>query len=150
DLPTSESPVKISVSEYKVNEKDVHPLIKMAASTDYELDPFKQNLGAAERTNPPGSGGLLMAFYMYRQLLVGGLKGFGDRVVHGGQEPFYPPKADGMAPKRVADLRVDAEVLRTETAGVPVKWYFSKDDQRLLGFEVFTDGEKADPCEVYV
>jgi hypothetical protein len=81
-------------------------------------------------------------------LLSEGLGGFGRNIAHGGIEPFYPPKADG-SPKHLQDLRVDTEVLRTEAAATPVKWYFSRDDHRLLGFEVFAENH-ADPCEVYV
>jgi hypothetical protein len=40
-------------------------------------------------------------------------------------------------------------VLRTQQAGVSAKWYFSQQDQTLLGFEVYPD-EKDDPCEVYL
>ena len=47
------------------------------------------------------------------------------------------------------DLRVDTDVIHTEYASVPAKWYFSKKDGKLIGFEVFTE-PNADPCEVYL
>ena len=45
--------------------------------------------------------------------------------------------------------RTDAEVLLTEHAAVPAKWYFSLKDHTLAGFEVYVDPED-DPCEVYL
>ena len=78
------------------------------------------------------------------------MKGFeGGDFVHGGTEPIYPPPADGSKPKNFRDLQVMTEVLRTEHAAVPVKWYFDRKDQTLLGFEVFTEKDE-DPCEVYL
>jgi hypothetical protein len=44
---------------------------------------------------------------------------------------------------------VDAEVLLTEHAAVPVKWYFARTDQALLGFEMAVAKDE-DPCEVYL
>jgi hypothetical protein len=98
---------------------------------------------------PNGSGGLMAALYYYRQLLLLGEKGFVGQCVHGGQEPFYPSKPDGTAPKSLRELRVDTEVLLTEEADIPIKWYFSRDDQTLLGFEVWIE-QGDDPCEVYL
>ena len=149
DLAASRTPFHVSISEQKVGDKDIHPIVKLIAGTDYSLDPLKQGLVDAERTTPSGSGGLLMAFHHYWVFLTQGLPGFGRNVAHGGHEPFYPYPVDGSKPARLRDLRVDTEVLRTETAGVPVKWYFSKTDQTLLGFEVFPENN-ADPCEMYL
>jgi serine protease Do len=148
DLPSSKTTCRLTLTEQKISANETHPVVKFVAGTDYSLDPLKQNLVDAERTAPTGSGGLLMAFHHYRVLLTQGLAGFGRNVAHGGQEPFYPYPVDGSKPKKLRDLRVDTEVLRTETAGVPAKWYFSKTDQTLLGFEVFPENN-ADPCEVY-
>ncbi len=39
--------------------------------------------------------------------------------------------------------------MATEHAAVPAKWYFSRDNQLLLGFEVTVE-EDQDPCEVYL
>jgi hypothetical protein len=55
---------------------------------------------------------------------------------------------DGAVPASLADLRVDTEVLQTEHAATPVKWYFSQKDQNLLGFEA-TVLKDEDPSEVY-
>ncbi len=151
DMPTRKASFSATLSEQKVGgDKDVHTIIKVNIdANDYLLDPLKQNLPAVERIAPTNSGGLLMALYQYRLLLTEGLTGFGRNVAHGGHEPFYPPRLDGATPKHLKDLRVDTEVLQTDAAAVPVKWYFSLDGQRLLGFEVFAE-TNADPCEVYL
>jgi S1-C subfamily serine protease len=149
DMPTRKATFSATVGEQKLAEKDTHTVVKVLIdANDYVLDPLKQNMPTSESTAPTNSGGLLMALYQYRMLLSEGLGGFGRNVAHGGEEPFYPPRIDGTAPKHLRDLRVDTEVLRTEAAAVPVKWYFSKDDHHLLGFEVFTE-QHADPCEIY-
>jgi serine protease Do len=119
---------------------------------DYSLEPLSDEEKPATRRDPPDSGGLLMALYQYRQLLVYGDKGFVTRFSHGGIEPFYPPR-EGQAKPDYSKLRVDAEVFRTRHAGVDGKWYFSrKNDEtagQLLGFEVWLDRDE-DPCEVYL
>ena len=115
----------------------------------FDLDPLKLDQDVGNLKQPTGSGGLMEALYQYRRLLTLGEPGFEGRFQHNGYEPFYPPPADGKAPKSLADLRVDCEVLATEHAAVPVKWYFSRTDQRLLGFEATVE-EADDPCEVYL
>jgi serine protease Do len=115
----------------------------------YDLDPLKGEQEIHRLKEPPRSGGLLAALYLYRRLLILGAAGFEGGFSHGGYEPFYPPPADGKTPKSLNDLRVDAEVLLTEHAAMSAKWYFSLKDQTLLGFEVSVDSEE-DPCEVYL
>jgi hypothetical protein len=119
---------------------------------DYSLEPLNDEEKAATRHDPPDSGGLLMALYQYRQLLVYGDKGFVTRFSHGGAEPFYPPR-DAQTKPDYAKLRVEAEVFRTRHAGVDGKWYFSKKNDetvgQLLGFEIWLDRDE-DPCEVYL
>ena len=98
---------------------------------------------------PSGSGGLLLALYHYKLLLTEGMKGFSqERSFHAGSEPFYPYPVDGSTPKRLQDLRVDADVLKTEYGAVAAKWYFAKTDRKLLGFELWLENT-TDPCEVY-
>ncbi len=113
----------------------------------YELDPLDTGQSANALKDPPGSGGLLLALYHYRQFLAFGEKGGFREYSHGGAEPFYLPPPEKGAPD-YAKLRVDAEVIRTELSGVPAKWYFSVKDQTLLGFELTPDPDE-DPCEVY-
>jgi S1-C subfamily serine protease len=119
---------------------------------DYSLEPLNDEEKAATRRDPPESGGLLMALYLYRQLLVHGAKGFVTSLSHGGVEPFYPPRENQTKPDYMKQ-RVDAEVIRTRHAGVDGKWYFSmKNDEtagQLLGFEIWLDRDE-DPCEVYL
>jgi S1-C subfamily serine protease len=119
---------------------------------DFSLEPLSDDEKTTTRREPPDSGGLLMALYQYRQLLVHGPKGFATGFSHGGIEPFYPPRAE-QGKVDYTKLRVDAEVIRTRHAGVDGKWYFStKNDEtagQLLGFEVWLDRDD-DPCEVYL
>jgi S1-C subfamily serine protease len=118
---------------------------------DYSLEPLSEKEKADNFRDPPGSGGLLLALYQYRQLLAYGVKGFVGDFSHGGIEPFYPPSPTGEK-QDFNKLRVDCEVIRTVHAGMPAKWYFSTRDEtrgQLLGFEVWPDREE-DPCEVYL
>jgi S1-C subfamily serine protease len=119
---------------------------------DYALEPLNEKEKTETFRDPPGSGGLLLALYQYRQLLAYGPGGFVGDFSHGGIEPFYPPPPPGEKPD-YAKARVDCEVLRTQHAGIPAKWYFSTRDDatrgQLLGFEVWPDRDE-DPCEVYL
>jgi hypothetical protein len=89
-----------------------------------------------------------MALYQFRRLLTLGDKGFEGQFSHGGTEPLYAMPADGSKPAGLADLRVDTEVLNTEHAAIPGKWYFSLKDHALLGCEL-TVLRDDDPCELY-
>jgi S1-C subfamily serine protease len=128
--------------------KDGHsPLVQaIIDGLPYELEPLEVTQSSSALKDPPGSGGLLLALYNYRQLLAFGEKGGFREYSHGGAEPFYLPPTE-KGPPDFAKLRTDAEVIRTELTGVPAKWYFGK-DATLLGFELTTDRDE-DPCEVY-
>jgi serine protease Do len=119
---------------------------------DYSMEPLGDDEKQSTRSDPPDSGGLLMAFYQYRQMLVYGAKGFATSFSHGGAEPFYPPR-EGQSQPDYSKMRVDAEVIRTRHASTDGKWYFSKQNDetrgQLLGFEIWLDRDK-DPCEVYL
>jgi serine protease Do len=115
----------------------------------YKLDPLKVGQDLQVLKDPPGSGGLLLALYQYRRLLTLGQPGFEGHFTHGGHAPIYPTPPDPAHAKGYKDWRVDAEVLLTEHAAVPAKWYFSLKDHTLLGFEVYVDADE-DPCEVYL
>jgi S1-C subfamily serine protease len=124
------------------------PLIQgIIDAVEYGLEPLDPGQSANALKDPPGSGGLLLALYHYRQFLAFGEKGGFREFSHGGVEPFYLPPPEKGTPD-YAKLRTDAEVLRTELTGVPAKWYFSAKDHTLLGFELSPDREE-DPCEVY-
>src|SRR6185437_7339258 len=120
---------------------------------DFSLEPLNGEEKTTTRREPPDSGGLLMALYQYRQMLVHGPKGFATGYSHGGTEPFYPPGPDQTKKVDYSKRRVDAEVIRTRHAGVDGKWYFStKNDEtagQMIGFEVWLDRDE-DPCEVYL
>ncbi|HEY2784906.1 MAG TPA: trypsin-like peptidase domain-containing protein [Fimbriiglobus sp.] len=113
-----------------------------------KLVPLDATNNASQLKLPIGSGGLLVAMYEYRRLLVLGPKGFEGGFYHAGVEPFYPPPPQGMPAENLAALRVDCEVVRARHAAIETKFYFSKSDQTLLGFETFPVKDD-DPCEVY-
>jgi S1-C subfamily serine protease len=141
---------QFSITEEK-DDKNSKPLVKLTVNgIDYDLEPLKTGLPAEVLKDPRNSGGLLEALYQYHELMTVGEKAFPTNFSHGGIEPFYPPLPPGNKPD-FAKQRVDCEVLRTESAGVSAKWYFSQKDQTLLGFEVWVeDVNKDDPCEVYL
>jgi S1-C subfamily serine protease len=115
----------------------------------YELDPLKQDQDTQSLLEPRGSGGLLMALYQYRRFLTLGPAGFEQYFHHGGYEPIYLLPAGAARAEDLNRFRTDTEVLVTEHAAAPAKWYFSREDQRLLCFEV-TASKDQDPCEVYL
>jgi S1-C subfamily serine protease len=142
----SESDAKLSV----VEEKDKTVVGLDLGGVPYKLEgPLQVGDDIKRLFEPPGSGGLLPALYLYRRLLTAGPKGFERGFSHGGHVPFYPPTTDGKAPASLNDLRVETEVLHGEHGRYLVTYYFSLKDQTLLGFEVTIDKEQ-DPCEVYL
>ena len=121
--------------------------VSLTLNIDHKLQPFK-SADLRAQSEPIGSGGLMMALYHYHRFLTVGVKGFEGEFAHAGSEPFYPYPADGTAPKSLAALRVDADVIRTKHGSVVCKWYFAKADHKLLGFETVL-AKEADACEVY-
>jgi len=136
---------------FTIKGKDKHDVIE--ANLDdlvYSLEPVAVNQPEGAVVSPPGSGGLLMAMYMYRQLLVYGpdpKSGFTE-FAHGGSEPYYLPAPEGQRPDW-AKLRVDCNVIRARLGTATGKFYFTQKDNTLIGYEVETDKMK-DPCEVYL
>lgn len=122
--------------------------VTLKLNIEHKLSPLKQT-DQREQAEPIGSGGLMMALYHYRRFLTAGPKGFEGEFLHAGGEPFYPPPADGAAPKGLAGLRVDTDVMRTRHGPVTCKWYHARSDAKLLGFEVSLSKD-SDPCEVYL
>jgi S1-C subfamily serine protease len=127
--------------------------VKLKLNIETSLQPLKQT-DVAVQQEPIGSGGLMMALYHYHRFLTLGPKGFEGLFAHGGYEPFYPYPIDGPAPKSLAALRVDCAVVNTKHGSVDCKWYFSRKDNVLLGFETYIDKnaketDDRDPCEVY-
>jgi serine protease Do len=161
-----QDPMKINVMEEKVEgtDKDTRPVVLGKFNLDLRLEPLKLNQEEKNLVEPAGSGGLLMAFYHYRRFLTLGKKGFeGENgFYHGGTEPIYVQPLKDPATKSFKDVRVMAEVIRTEHAGVAGKWYFFRDelnpqlagktkykDYELIAFELFVLPE-TDPCEIYL
>lgn len=119
--------------------------LKLGDDKPFEFDPLKIGQDLNVLKDPPRSGGLMSALYQYRRFLTSGPSGFEGGFVHGGHEPIYPPSKEK---KPYKDLRVDTEVIHTEHAAVPCKWYFSRKDGTLVAFEATLDKDD-DPCEVY-
>ncbi len=127
--------------------KDADPYVNLKLNIEHRLSPLKDT-DLRSKSEPIGSGGLMMALYHWHRLLTTGAKGFEGLFAHGGDEPFYPFPTDGSAPKSLASLRVDCAVLKTKHGATECKWYYSKKDYQLLGFETFLTKDD-DPCEVY-
>ncbi len=136
--------MKFEIAEGTADEAKV----SLKLNIDYTLQPLKQTR-LEDQAEPIGSGGLMMALYHYHRFLTVGAKGFEGEFVHAGSEPCYPPPADGTAPKSLASLRVDCDVMRTKHGPVMCKWYFDRKDHHLVGFETYLT-EDRDPCEVYL
>ena len=84
--------------------------------------------------NPPHSGGLLPALYLWRRLAVAGFARFG--------EAFYLGAAPLFGREGLAD------VISATHKGLECRFYFDRADGALLALEMFAE-EDADPCEVY-
>jgi serine protease Do len=137
-----------------ITETDGDSRVELKMNVLSKLDPLKDN-DKNLRQEPIHSGGLMMALYHYRRFLTLGAKGFEGQFSYEGYEPCYPPPVDGSAPKSLGELRVDCAVIASKHGSVNCKWYFSRKDDTLVGFESFlskdaTDSEERDPCEVYL
>jgi serine protease Do len=135
------------------------PLVSFKTNAEYKLDPLKTGQSDVDRSEPPNSGGFLMAMYQYRRFLSLAAKGFEGGFSHGGYEPIYPPSENEKT--TVSERRIMTEVIRSEHAAVPCKWYFFRkelnpqitdnkiQDGTLIAFETFISSKDQDPCEVY-
>ncbi len=88
----------------------------------------------AEKRDPPGSGGLLVALSLWRRFLLTGVEKFGN-VHYVGTAPL--PGRQGLA-----------DVLAAEHGDVECQLYFDPADGRLIGLEMLPDVD-VDPCELY-
>jgi serine protease Do len=157
--------MKIALTDEKVvgTDKDTRPVVTANLNIDFKLEPLKPGQEEKDLMVPPYSGGLLMALYHYKRFLTLGPKGFeGGNFTHGGTEPVYVQPVTGPESKVFKDIRVMADVIRTEHAGTAAKWYFYRPDlnpqlegkgrykpYELIAFEVFVAHDQ-DPCEVYL
>src|SRR4029079_18148557 len=125
---------KLEEAKDPADPKNTRPVVTLQLGlTDYKLEPQKQGLTTADLTEPPYTGGLMMALYQYKRFLTLGPAGSeNDRCNHAGVEPVYfRPLTEPKEPKqkkKLEDYRVWAEVIRTEHADVPAKWYFYRRD----------------------
>ncbi|MEX2558407.1 MAG: trypsin-like peptidase domain-containing protein, partial [Pirellulales bacterium] len=85
-------------------------------------------------TEPPGSGGLLAALYLWRRLLVLGPERFGSTYYYGTM-----PLAGHAEP---------VEVLVGTYGGVECQFMFDAQSGHLLAMEMLLDSD-GDPCELY-
>jgi serine protease Do len=155
--------VKLEEAKDPADPKNTRPVVTLQLGlTDYKLEPQKQGLTTADLTEPPYTGGLMMALYQYKRFLTLGPAGSeNDRCNHAGVEPVYFMPADGSRPKKFEDVRIWCEVIRTEHQDVPAKWYFYRSDlnPQLAGKHPFPEGALVagevtvdrtnDPCELY-
>jgi S1-C subfamily serine protease len=143
----SDSKFEVEIKDQKVGESE-KPLVTMKLGKfPYELEPLDSKLSPRDLRNPKESGGILAAMYLWRHLLMQGDKAFRECDA-GGTEPLYPPLPDGAAPKNWADTRVMASTLLTRLGVYRVKWFFSQNDQKLIGMEMSV-ADYEDPCEVF-
>jgi serine protease Do len=127
----------------------------------YPLYPLQFGKSDVDKSEPPRSGGLAMAFYHLHRFLTRTPKDFETMFQHGGNEPIYAFPTDGSKVADLKDTRILCEVLRTDHGAVPCKWYFFRKDLNpgaksatypdgaLIAFETFISERDQDPCEVY-
>jgi serine protease Do len=94
---------------------------------------MKVEASLAGALEPPGSGGMLTALYLWRRLLVHGPDQFGS-VSYVGTAPL--PGYDGLL-----------DVMTGTDAGVECNFYFEPSSGRLVKLELFPYPD-ADPCEL--
>jgi S1-C subfamily serine protease len=148
------SNVRLEVADEKAKEgAGTTPVARMKLGNfplPTEMFPQRSTNKPEEYLEPRGSGGLLAAIYLYRNLLLKGDKAFEAGFAHGGVEPIYPPSADKK--KSFKDRKVMTEVLNAKSGVFTAKFYFSlgegKDAGRLELMEVRIS-DTDDPCEVY-
>ncbi len=88
----------------------------------------------ASSPDPPGSGGLMPALYLWRRLAVLGPARFGD--------VYYLGTAPLVGHTGLVDVLVGLY------GGVESRFYFDPAEGNLLAMEMYAE-ENADPCEIY-
>lgn len=123
---------------FRIELSDVLATIDLPTGTS-RLDP---RAALDQSPVPPGSGGLLAALVVWRQLLSEGPAAVG-RTDYAGTAPAA---ADAAAFSDDAPL---ADLLRSDVAGVRVEAFVSRGDVagRLVGIDLWS-APRADPCEV--
>jgi S1-C subfamily serine protease len=95
---------------------------------------WKAGDSLAENLQPPHSGGLMQAMFLWRRLALQGLARFGE-VHYAGAAPL--PGREGLA-----------DVLVGTHKGVHCRFYFDPAEGHLVALEMFS-ADDADPCELY-
>jgi S1-C subfamily serine protease len=151
DRKGTKAPFRLEIVEIPADDdKGPRTIVKLnVGGLDYTVEPLKQNPDLRDLKDPPGSGGVLLAFYHYHRLLTLRSKGFEGAFTHGGREPFYPFPIGEATQASLAARRIDADVAHSEHAAVHARWYFSPNDSQLLGVEVVPD-KNDDPCELFL
>jgi len=88
----------------------------------------------ADALDPPGSGGLLIAFHLWQHFLQHGIEEFGE-IYYVGTAPLFG--RDGLV-----------DVLFGTHAGVTVRFMFDPESGQMVGLEALP-GDDVDPCEFY-
>jgi len=92
----------------------------------------------ADSLDPPQSGGLLPALYLWRRLAVTGPESFGE---------VYYLGTVALARQDIARQDVWADVLVGLHKGAECRFFFDPADGRLLAMEMFPEDD-VDPCEL--
>lgn len=148
------TPIKIEIADEKSKEgSGVTPVVRLKSGNfpvPIELFPVKLGQKTEAYKDPEGSGGLMAALYLYRNLLLKGGKAFEGEFAHGGVEPIYPPSPDRK--KSLKDRKIMTEVINAKSGTYVAKLYFSlgdsKEPGRLELLEVRVN-DFDDPCELY-
>ncbi len=106
-------------------------LVLPGGTTRLELEGDEPQLG--QRLDPPGSGGLLVALYLWRRLLVHGVEKFGGM--------YYLGTVPLPGHRGLVDCLVGLH------GGVETRAYVDPQSGRLLALEMFPDDD-VDPCEL--
>ncbi len=113
--------------QIKINDQAVGILIGDEPALNRADEPFTDA--------PQGTGGLLAALYQFRHLRTDPEEYFTD-FYYLGSEPFLE-----------LDQEQRVDVLITTRGTVQTRWYFARDESRLLGWDTTLE-EGMDPCEV--
>jgi S1-C subfamily serine protease len=120
-----------NVGEFKISIDSMGAKIELpTGDTDLKIGE-----GLAARLNPPGSGGMLSALWLWRKLLVEGPKRFG-KLEYRGTAPL--PQHEGLY-----------DVLVGTTEGVDCAFYIEPQSGTLVALEMFPEDSGFDPCEIY-
>jgi S1-C subfamily serine protease len=123
-LTAAQSKVELSIGDHEVSLATPAAQFNFAASDDL-----------TGSLDPPQSGGMLAALWLWRRLLVLGPEGFGE-CTYLGTQPL-PGHPDGV------------DTLVATHASVDCHFHFDPRDGRLVAIEMYSSDD-TDPCEIYL